>query len=96
MHRNWTITWVQRSQYAIRNHTGYLATDVEMSAHGPMVTGPFGQRDWRHIFDQIEPARAVQEVFGRAWGAEAPYIHIEWTGRDGARHAEDVEIPFAA
>jgi hypothetical protein len=31
MHRDWTITWVQRSQYAIRSHTGYLATDVEMS-----------------------------------------------------------------
>jgi hypothetical protein len=94
MHKDWTITWVQRSEYAIRNHTGYLATEVEMSAHGPMVTGMFGQPDWRHIYDGIPPAQAVLQVFGRAWGASTPYIHIEWTGPDGTRREYDAEIPF--
>jgi hypothetical protein len=94
MHQDWMITWVQRKLYAIHNNTGYLATDVEMSAHGPMVTGMFGQRDWRQKFEEIQPAQAVERVFGRAWGSATPYIHIEWTGPDGTRHADDVEIPF--
>jgi hypothetical protein len=94
MHQNWIIAWVERAQYAIHNNTGYLATNVEMSAHGPMVTGMFGQVDWRHIYDEIPAGQAVLQVFGRAAGAENPYIHIEWTGPDGVRHAEDVEIPF--
>lgn len=95
MHRNWTIASVQRREYAIRNHTGDVATHVEMSAHGPMVTGAFGQPDWRHIYNEIQPAHAVRQVFARAWGAEPPYIHIEWIGPDGTSRAEDVEIPFA-
>lgn len=92
--QGWTITWVQRKLYAVTNHTGYLATDVEMSAHGPMVTGMFGQRDWRQRFKEIQPAQAVERVFGRAWRGANPYIRIEWTGPDGARHSEDAEIPF--
>ena len=83
MHRNWTIALVQGAAYAVRNHTGYVATDVEMSAHGPVTVGPFGQTNWRHIYDEILPARAIQEIFGRAWGAETPYRRIEWTGRAG-------------
>jgi hypothetical protein len=43
-----------------------------MSAHGPMVTGMFGQRDWRQKFEEIQPAQAVERVFGRAWGSVVP------------------------
>jgi len=96
VNKKWTITWLQQKLYAIHNHTGHRATDVAMSAHGPMVTGMFGEVDWRQTFDEIGTTDIVERVFGRAWGAEAPYIRIQWTGADGRRHSEDVEIPFAA
>ncbi len=96
MDRNWTIELVQDVTYAVLNHTAYVATDVEMSAHGPMTRGPFGQTNWRQTYDEILPGRGIQEIFGRAWGAETPYLRIEWTGPDGIRRAEDVEVPFPA
>ena len=96
MHRNWTIALVQGAAYAVRNHTGYVATDVEMSAHGPVTVGPFGQTNWRHIYDEILPARAIQEIFGRAWGCRDPVPSNRMDGSCGIRRAENVEITFAA
>ncbi|MCK0516981.1 hypothetical protein [Williamsia sp. DF01-3] len=95
MSGDWSLEWRSGSLYDLVNRTGEDVTSVRFSAHGPMVSGMFGQRDWTQTVDAVPNGGGIQKVFKAAYGAKAnpPYILVEWTDPAGQEWTQHLEVP---
>ncbi|WP_156671192.1 MULTISPECIES: hypothetical protein [unclassified Mycobacterium] len=70
--------------------------NVEMTISGDVTGGMFGTdpENWKRKEDIVAPGEILDDLFGRAAGANTPMLYVRWEDEDGKLHLDTVEIPF--
>lgn len=87
----WVLVPVGQDLFRVINNTGEVARDVSFGIQGAMVGSTFGDPNWKHFVEEVQPDAGIEEVFVSAWG-DGQAITVEWTSLSGT--VENFLIPF--